>query len=163
MLIYHTIEPVFDRRSKVLLLGSFPSPLSRQNGFYYGNPQNRFWQVLASVLSVPVPVTNAEKRALLLSRGVALWDVLARCDITGASDTSIRDEVPNDLTVIFTAADIRAVFTTGSTALRLYQKYSFPVTGVRANGLPSTSPANRGRWPLEKLIGEYAKIIDYLD
>lgn len=163
MLVEHTIEPVYDRYARVLLLGSFPSPLSRLNGFYYGNPQNRFWQVLAAVLGVEVPATNTEKRALLLSRGIALWDVLARCDIEGASDTSIRNPEPNDLNMIFAAADIRAVFTTGSTALRLYQKYSFPVTGVQATGLPSTSPANRGRWPLGKLIGEYAKILDYLN
>lgn len=163
MLIVHTIEPVYDRQSKVLLLGSFPSPLSRRSGFYYGNPQNRFWQVLAAVFAVPVPVTNGEKRALLLSRGVALWDVLASCEIDGASDTSIRNPVPNDLSLIFAAAEIRAVFTTGSAALRLYRKHIFPLNGVKAEGLPSTSPANRGRWPFEKLVGEYAKILDFLD
>ena len=123
MLEVHMIEPVYDRQSKVLLLGSFPSPLSRRSGFYYGNPQNRFWQVLAAVFAVPVPVTNGEKRALLLSRGVALWDVLASCEIDGASDTSIRNPLPNDLSLIFAAAEIRAVFTTGSAALRLYRKH----------------------------------------
>jgi len=91
MYITHTIPPVFDNRSRVLLLGSMPSPLSRQNGFYYGNPQNRFWQVLAAVLNVPLPGTNEAKIALLLSSRIALWDVLAGCDIAGASDASIRN------------------------------------------------------------------------
>ncbi|HOU09261.1 MAG TPA: DNA-deoxyinosine glycosylase [Clostridiales bacterium] len=163
MLVDHTIEPVYDRRSKILLLGSFPSPLSRRNGFYYGNPQNRFWQVLCAVLNVDVPGTNAEKRALLLRRGIALWDVLARCDIDGAGDASIRAPVPNDMAAVFNTADIRAVFTTGSTAFRLYQKHIFPSTGMRAVGLPSTSPANRGRWPLEKLVEAYRVILAYLD
>lgn len=116
--IVHTIPPVYDARSRVLILGTMPSPKSREQGFYYGHPQNRFWRALAAALDEPAPQTVPEKRALALRRGIALWDVLASCDIEGASDASIQNPVANDLTPILAAADIRAVFTTGRRAAR---------------------------------------------
>ena len=94
--LVHTIAPVYDARSRVLLLGTFPSPKSRASGFFYGHPQNRFWRVMAAVLDVPAPRSNEEKAALMLSRRIALWDVLQSCGITGASDASIKDPKPND-------------------------------------------------------------------
>lgn len=150
----HPIAPVFDETSKVLILGSFPSVKSRETGFFYGHPQNRFWRVLAAVLGCPVPTTIDEKRAMLLAHQVAVWDVIASCEITGSSDSSIRNVVPTDLSRILAAAPISAIFCNGGTALRLYQKYQQHSTGTAAIGLPSTSPAN-ATWSLGRLVSAW--------
>ncbi len=142
MAVLHPIPPVFDENSRVLILGSFPSVRSREAGFYYGHPQNRFWSTLASVLDAEIPHTVKEKRALLLAHGIALWDVIASCEIVGSSDASIRDAVANDLSTVLSIAPINRIFTNGATAHKLYCKYLFPVTGIAAVQLPSTSPAN---------------------
>ena len=147
----HPIAPVFDKTSQVLILGSFPSVKSREAGFFYGHPQNRFWRVLAALLGCPVPITIDEKRAMLLAHQVAVWDVIASCEITGSSDSSIRNVVPTDLSRILAAAPISAIFCNGGTALRLYQKYQQNSTGIPAAGLPSTSPANAA-WTLNRLV-----------
>ena len=147
----HNIEPVYDSRSKILILGSFPSVKSREQQFFYGHKQNRFWRVMAQVLDCAVPEDVAQKRAMLLDHHVALWDVIASCEITGSSDASIRDVRPNDLSRILSQADIQAIYTNGSKAYELYQKYIFPVNGRKAQPLPSTSPANAG-YSLERLV-----------
>ena len=136
--------PVYDKNSRALILGTWPSPKSREMGFYYGHPQNRFWPLLAALTGEPVPAREdiAAKKQLLLRHGLALWDTLERCTITGASDASIRDAVPNDIAALLTNAPIQAVFCNGATAYRLYQKYLEPVSGIPAVKLPSTSPAN---------------------
>ena len=154
-IITHPFPPVYDGSSRVLILGSLPSVKSREQQFFYGHPQNRFWRVLAAVFGCPVPQTVEEKKAMLLANGVALWDVIARCEIAGSSDASIRNAVPNDLAAIFAAADIRAVYCNGTTAYNLYQKYILPVTGREAIKLPSTSPANAA-WTLEKLTDAWS-------
>ena len=135
--IEHTIEPVFDKRSRVLMLGSIPSPKSREQGFFYGHPQNRFWRVLAAVFDEPAPRTVADKKDLLLRRGIALWDVAASCEIKGASDASIRNVVPNDLKRILETADIQAVFCTGAKAGQLYARLCKNDLGMPAVTLPS--------------------------
>ena len=157
----HTLEPVFDAQSRVLVLGSFPSPLSRQTGFYYGNPHNRFWPVMAALWNEPVPSGAGERRAFALQHRVALWDVIAECEITGSSDSSIKNVVPNDIKRILAAADIKAVFVNGRTAEKYYIKYTEPVTGIKAVCLPSTSPANAA-WSLERLCGEWKIIKNYI-
>ena len=159
--VIHPIPPVFDRNSMILILGSFPSVKSREGHFFYHHPQNRFWKTLAGVLDVPVPDTIAEKKAFLLSHRIALWDVIASCSIEGSSDSSIRDVVPNDLSVILSTADIRAIFCNGKTSWNYYRKYQEAVTGIPAVSLPSTSPANAA-WTLEKLEGAWGIITDYL-
>ena len=142
-MIAHPIPPVFDKNSRVLILGSFPSVRSREVGFFYGHPQNRFWRTLAAVLhEARIPQTTEEKRAFLLSHGIALWDVIASCEIEGSSDASIRNAVPNDLSNILEHAPIERIITTGGTAHRLYQRYLKLQTGVEDICLPSTSPAN---------------------
>ena len=151
----HPIAPVFDERSKILILGSFPSVKSRESGFFYGHPQNRFWKVMAAVLERTCPQTVQEKREMLLTGRVALWDVIASCEITGSSDSSIRNVQPNDLGMILKNAPISAIFCNGGTALRLYRSYQQTETGLTAAGLPSTSPANAG-WSLERLIGAWS-------
>lgn len=156
--VTHEIQPVFDSRSRVLLLGTMPSPASREQGFYYGHPQNRFWRVLAAIFDEPAPRTIEEKRDMLLHHHVALWDVLASCEIEGASDASIRDAQPNDLARIFDAADIRAVFATGTKAGELYRKLIEPTLGVPCTTLPSTSPAN-AKMKLADLVGAYGKAL----
>ena len=147
----HPIPPVYDEDSKVLILGSFPSVKSREEGFFYGHPQNRFWRVVSSVFDEDMPQTTEEKRAFLLRRNIALWDVIASCEIEGSSDASIKDVVPNDLRRIFKAADIKAIFVNGKTAYKYYQKYTQPLIEREAVCLPSTSPANAS-WSLERLM-----------
>ena len=137
----HTIAPVYDENSRILILGSFPSVKSREAAFFYGHPQNRFWRVLAAVLGEETPQTVAEKKSLLLRHGVALWDVIASCDIAGSSDASITNVVPNDLSRILDAAPVRRIFCNGVTAYRFYRRYDEAVWG-KAEALPSTSPAN---------------------
>jgi len=160
--VTHEFPPLFDKNSKILVLGTIPSPKSREQGFYYGHPRNRFWKMLAQVFNEPVPVTTQEKKALALRNYVALWDVLASCSIHGAEDASIRDAVPNDMNVILSQADIRAIFTTGTKATALYRKYCEPVCGIPCIGLPSTSPANC-RMKDEELLEQYRMMRKYLE
>lgn len=154
----HTFEPVFDKDSKILILGSFPSVKSRENHFYYGHPQNRFWKVMAYVLGEEVPATIEEKKALLLSNHVAVWDVIASCKIIGSSDTSIKDVVVNDFSYILQHSAIERIYVNGSKAYELYHKYAEKTTGIKAVKLPSTSPANAS-WNLEKLCKEWKTIV----
>lgn len=160
--IIHSIEPVFDAESRVLILGTMPSPKSREVQFYYGHPQNRFWRVLAAVLGEEVPRSVPEKKAMLLRHRIALWDVLAECEITGASDSSIRNPVANDLSVILDHAPVQAVFTTGATAWKLYTRLQKPHTGIEAVRLPSTSPANCAV-KMEALTEAYKAILPWLE
>ena len=156
-MIQHPIQPVYDSRSRILILGSFPSVKSREAMFFYGHPQNRFWKVTAAVFGCPVPQTTEEKRAFLLANGIAVWDVIASCEITGSSDSSIRNVVPNDLSQILAAAPIEQIYVNGQTALKYYNRYLRESTGREAVCLPSTSPANAA-WNLEKLVDAW-KII----
>jgi len=146
----HTIAPIYDKNSKVLILGSFPSVKSREEQFYYAHPQNRFWRVMAALLKSDIPVTLEEKRALLLCNNIALWDVIESCDIDGSDDASIRNVMPNKLSRIIDAADIKKIFTNGGTASELYKKFCLQMTGIPAVRLPSTSPANAG-YSIERL------------
>lgn len=159
--IEHGIPPVFNAESRVLILGTMPSPKSRENGFYYMHPQNRFWRVISTVLGEPLPTTNGERASLLLKNKIALWDTLAQCDIIGASDCSVKNAAPNDLSIITDAADIKAIFTTGKTAYKYYCRFQQEKTGIEAICLPSTSPAN-ARFGLDALIDEYKIIKNYL-
>lgn len=156
-IVTHTFGPVFDAHSRVLVLGSIPSPKSREMGFYYGHPQNRFWSVLAAVFGEELPRSVEERRAFALRNRIALWDVLASCSIEGAEDASIREPEPSDLTMILRVAPIRAIFTTGQKADALYKKYCEPATGMPSRCLPSTSPANR-RISTEMLLRAYGAI-----
>jgi len=148
--IVHTIPPLYDSESRVLLLGSIPSPKSREVGFFYGHPQNRFWRVLAAVLGEEVPVSIEDKRAM--------WDTIAKCDIAGASDTSIRNAEPNDIGRLLRESKITRIFATGGKSAQLYRKLIEPKTGVPVMQLPSTSPANAA-WSLERLIEAYRVIL----
>lgn len=148
--IVHGFPPVFDEHSRILILGSLPSVLSRKNQFYYGHPQNRFWKVLARLWDAPLPQSIEEKKAFLLSNGIALWDVVAECDIAGSSDASIRNVIPTDLPHILDTCDIQALYANGAAAAKIYNRFQKPVTRREILPLPSTSPANAA-WSLEKL------------
>lgn len=150
----HNIQPVFDKNSEILILGSFPSVKSRETGFFYGHPQNRFWRVLAALKNVETPVTIEEKKKFLLRNRIAVWDVIKSCDITGSSDSSIKNVVPNDVSGILKASNIERIYTNGGTAYRLYKKY----IGNDAVLLPSTSPANAA-YSLDRLIEEWSIIL----
>ena len=157
--IEHPFGPLYDENSRVLILGSFPSVKSREQNFFYGHPQNRFWKVIAAVTGGQVPKTIDEKRALILDNGLALWDSIASCEITGSSDSSIRNAKANDIRIITENCDIKKIFCNGRKSHELYRKYIEPVTGREAVCLPSTSPAN-AQWTLEKLIREWSVIAD---
>ena len=156
--VTHPIPPVYDENSEILILGSFPSVKSREAGFFYGHPQNRFWRVLAAVYGGDVPTTTEEKAALLHRNHVALWDVLAACEIKGSADSTIRSAVPTDLSAILETAPIRAIFVNGKTAEKYYRQYQLSLTGREAVCLPSTSPANAAK-SLDALIREWGEAL----
>ena len=156
-MLIHPIEPVFDQNARVLVLGSFPSVKSREAGFYYGHPQNRFWKVLAGLYHEPVPQTTPDRSAFLLRHGVALWDVIHSCEITGSSDASIRNVTVNDLHRILDQAPIQSIFVNGRKAEQLYQRYLEPQLHRTAVCLPSTSPANAA-WSLDRLIDAWSAV-----
>lgn len=153
-MIVHNIPAVFDEHSTILILGSFPSVKSREEGFFYGHSRNRFWRVLSEVYGRPVPESVEEKRSFLLSSGIALWDVIGSCDISNSDDSSIRNAVPNDINLILKKADIRAIYVNGKTADKYYRKYILPQTGRHAVCLPSTSPANAS-CSFDRLVSEW--------
>jgi len=150
MPISHPFGPIADHNSRILILGTFPSVKSRENQFYYGHPQNRFWQVIASILNLPMPQTVEEKTDMLLKNGIALWDVLLSCDISGSADSSIKNAVPNDIASLVRSFPIERIFGNGAEACKLYNRYVLPSTGIDITGLPSTSPANAA-FGLERL------------
>ncbi len=154
----HTFDPVYDEHSRILILGSFPSVKSRENQFFYGHPQNRFWKVMAYILDVEVPVTIEEKKEMLLSHHVAVWDVIHSCSIEGSSDTSIKDVVVNDFSRILENSRVENLYVNGGKAYELYHKYAEKATGIKAVKLPSTSPANAA-WSLEKLCKAWKELI----
>ena len=156
-MVVHPIEPVYDKDSKILILGSFPSVKSREEGFFYGHKQNRFWKVISAVFNEEEPKSIKEKKALLLRNHIALWDVIKSCDIIGSSDSSISNVIPNDLSVILDTADIGAIYVNGKTALKYYEKYTEPIIKRPATCLPSTSPANAA-WNLDRLTEAWSRI-----
>ena len=160
-MIKHPIEPVYNSSSKILILGSFPSVKSREVGFFYGHPQNRFWKVISLILGCENPSTVKERRRLLLMHGIAVWDVIASCDIEGSADSTIKGVVPNDLSTILYAADIKAIFVNGKTAKKYYNRYILKTIKREAITLPSTSAANAS-FSLEKLTREWSIIKEYI-
>ncbi len=154
----HTFAPVFDQNSRVLILGTFPSVKSREQQFYYGHPQNRFWKVLAALTDSPLPVSVPEKKELLLSNGIAVWDVIASCAIIGSSDTSIKDVVPADVPSLLSGSAVERIYGNGAKACQLYDRYLLPKTNMPIHKLPSTSPANAA-YSLERLLESWRIIL----
>ena len=157
--VFHPFEPLYDRNSRILILGSFPSVKSREQQFFYGHPQNRFWKVIAALYHRDVPSTIPEKKELILSNGLALWDSIASCVITGSSDASIREVQANDLSRILECSSIQRIYCNGKTSWQQYEKLIRPQLGREAVCLPSTSPAN-AQWTLPKLIEAWSVILD---
>lgn len=153
----HEFAPVFDERSRILILGTFPSVKSRESQFYYGHPQNRFWKVLAALVGWEVPQSIEEKKKMLLENHIAIWDVIQSCDITGSSDSSIRNVVPSDIGALLKKSNIQRIYANGTTAKKLYEKYILPEVGMPVIGLPSTSPANAA-YTLERLLEVWKQI-----
>ncbi len=160
-MIIHPIRPIFDENSKILILGSFPSQKSREQMFFYGHPQNRFWKVIAQVLEQEIPRNIEQKEGFLISNHIALWDVIASCDIVGSSDSSIKNAVVNDLGKILLHAPIKQIFVNGKTAEKYYNLYIKNKIGRDAGYLPSTSPANAA-WSVEKLVEAWGVVKNYL-
>lgn len=157
--VLHPFGPLYDENSRVLILGSFPSVKSREQQFFYGHPKNRFWPLLAALTGSEIPQTIEEKKQLTVKNGIALWDVIASCEIVGSSDSSIRNARPNDITPILKNSGVQNIFTNGKTADSLYMRYIFPVTGIQSVCLPSTSPANAA-WNMERLLSAWQVIVN---
>ena len=155
--LHHPFGPLFNENSRVLILGSFPSVKSREQNFFYGHPRNRFWPVISAVFDQPIPQSIEDKKRLILTNGLALWDSIASCEITGSSDASIKNVRANDLAVILDSCRIERIYCNGRKSYELYCKYIEPHSGREAICLPSTSPAN-AQWTLEKLIETWAVI-----
>lgn len=155
--IIHPIPPLYDENCKILILGSFPSVKSREAMFFYGHPQNRFWKLIAALFDEAVPQTIDEKKALVLSRHIAMWDTIHSCTITGSSDSSIKDVVPNDLSLILAHSRVERIFCNGAASHKLYMKYIYPTTKIDAVKLPSTSPANAA-FSMDRLKEEWRVI-----
>ncbi len=156
----HNINPVYDKNSRVLVLGSFPSVKSRQQQFFYGHPQNRFWKVLAAIFDDELPESIEEKKRFLLKNHVAVWDVIQSCEITESSDSSIDQVTANDLSQILNTADIQHIFCNGSKSYDLFQKYMKQKITIKTDKLPSTSPAN-AQYSLTRLIKEWKILKEY--
>lgn len=156
-MIKHPIEPVYNEKSKILILGSFPSVKSRESCFFYGHPQNRFWKVIAAIFDEEVPQTIDEKKVMLIRNNIAVWDVIASCDIEGSADSTIKNVVANDLNCILKTADIKQIYVNGKKAEQLYKKYIEKTIDQKAICLPSTSPANAA-WSVERLIKAWSVI-----
>lgn len=156
--VEHTFEPIFDEHSEILILGSFPSVRSREQQFYYGHPQNRFWKVLAAVFECDTPVTIEEKKAFLLKNHVAVWDVIKSCDIVGSSDSSIRNVIGNDMDVVLSQSNIRHIFANGDKAYQLFLKYCRRDGQPPVSKLLSTSPANAA-WDLQRLTERWRELL----
>ena len=159
--VKHEIPPIYNENSKILILGSFPSVKSRENQFFYHHPQNRFWKTLAAVVGCDTPISIEEKKKFLLTNNIAVWDVIAICEIEGSSDSSIKNVVVNDFNSIIYKSNIKQIFCNGGKSYDLYRKYCEKSTNMKAIKLPSTSPAN-ARFSLDKLISEWKIIEDYL-
>ena len=155
--IQHPFGPLFGKKSRVLILGSFPSVKSREQNFFYGHPQNRFWKVVAAVFEKPVPQTIEEKKLLILDSGLALWDSIASCEITGSSDSSIRGARSNDISIILDNSRVDRIFCNGRKSYELFCRYIAPDTGREAVCLPSTSPAN-AQWSMDRLTKAWSVI-----
>ena len=150
--------PVCDESSRVLILGTAPSRKSRESGFYYGHPQNRFWKMMATITGEEIPQTIEEKKALLLRNHIALHDVIHSCDIIGSSDSSIRNVEPADLERILAVTGNIPIFCNGGTSYKLFQKHQEKRLGIQAQQMPSTSPANAA-WKLEKLVETWGEAL----
>ena len=140
--LVHPFPALYSPQSEILILGSFPSVKSREQQFFYGHPQNRFWRMLACVYGEEVPATIEEKAALILRHRLALWDSVHACTITGSSDASMRDVEPNDISGLLRAAPIRTILLNGAMPARVYHRFIEPTTGIPGITCPSTSPAN---------------------
>ncbi len=154
----HSIPPVYDAESKILILGSFPSVKSREQGFFYAHPQNRFWAVLSTIFGENQPVSVEDKKKFLLRNHIALWDVISSCDIIGSSDSSIKNVEPNDISALLGNSAVGRIFTNGKKADSLYCKYIQPTVGIPSVCLPSTSPAN-AVFTLDKLCEVWGREI----
>lgn len=157
--VKHTFEPVYDENSKILILGSLPSVKSREQGFYYGHPQNRFWKVIAKLLEWEEPHTIGEKKKMLLENKIAIWDVLDSCEIIGSSDSSIRNPIAADIPSLLEKTNIQKVYVNGTAAGKYYKKYIFPLIGIKADVLQSTSPLNC-RCTMDKLVENWSIILE---
>ena len=161
MIETHPIEPIYNNESQILILGSFPSVKSREGMFFYHHPKNRFWEVISSILNCPPPQTIEDKKNMLISNHIALWDVIKSCEIDNSSDSSIKNVEVNDFSQIIASSKIKAVFTNGAKSYELYKRYCNEKYAVKVIKLPSTSPAN-AKLSVSDLIEEWSVIKDYL-
>ena len=157
--IVHPFPPLFDEDSEILILGSLPSVKSREQMFFYGHPQNRFWPIIAMLLDEPAPNSIEEKKRLVLKHHIALWDTIYSCDIIGSGDSSIKNVVPTDLRPVVQGSKIERIFCNGQTSWKYFHRFQERELGIAATALPSTSPANAA-WTIERLAQAWKVILD---
>lgn len=160
-MLVHPIQPLYNSEAEILILGSFPSVKSREAGFFYGHPQNRFWKVMARICNENFPATIEEKTNMILNHHFALWDVIHSCEIIGSADSTIKNVTPNDLSKILNTANVKGIFVNGKKAESLYNKYILKKTGIKATVLPSTSPANAS-WNEDRLFEYWSSAINQI-
>jgi len=159
--MHHPFKPVYDKNSIILILGTFPSPKSRENGFFYGHPRNRFWKLLTYLTNSPkIPESINEKIQFLIKNKIAIWDTIESCDIKGSSDAKITNIIPADLNLILNDSKIEKIYANGTKAYETYMKYCYSSTHKEIVKLPSTSPAN-ATYSFEKLLSEWKKLLNF--
>jgi len=160
-MIVHPFPPLYDANSKVLILGSFPSVKSREQMFFYGHKQNRFWKVISAMFESTEPCTIEDKRSFLIEHRIALWDVISECNISGSADASIKNAHPNDLTLILKCSSVEKIYTNGNAAYKIYNRLILPKLGIEAEVLPSSSPANAS-FGFERLLEKWSVISEFI-
>lgn len=156
--IVHPLKPLYNEESKILILGSFPSIKTREYGFFYGHPQNRFWPIMEELFNTKLSTDIDERREFILKNKIAMYDSIFQCDIIGSSDASIQNVIPSDLSEIFAKAKIEKVYCNGATSHKYYKKYHEKKYGIKAVALPSSSPAN-ARYRIEDLVRVWSQIL----
>jgi hypoxanthine-DNA glycosylase len=139
--VYCANPPLIGDTPHILILGTFPSPLSREKGEYYGNPRNQFWRLIFGVFDASFDNPDYEvKKAVLFANGIALWDVIATCEVDGALDSNIRNPMYNTTLPGFIAEhEINKMLFNGNNAYLFYKR---GIGAIERNVLPSSSPAN---------------------
>lgn len=161
MIVNHPFDPIYNEHSKIIILGTIPSVVSREENFYYGHPQNRFWKLISSLTENPIPQTIEEKKKLLLNEDIAIWDVLKSCNIDQSKDSSILNPIPNDFKDLFHKTSLHAVFTNGKKAEDLYKRLCYKKINLTSTCLPSTSPANAS-YSFERLLQSWSVILKFI-
>lgn len=154
-----SFPPIADAETEILILGTLPGDRSLEVGEYFAHPRNRFWKIISCITGNPVPETYTEKRELLLTSRIGVWNVLHKANRKGSLDTGIRNEVPNDLTAFLSQHQkVKVIGFDGLKAGALYNKHFSRISGIKYISLPGCSAAN-ARFDLQALCERWAALL----